>query len=113
MDRMRIQEEAVGLFNPLFKAIISQYDINCRRDGSLIVNSLKKFLGDDLRICKKCQRRYRYFILPSYKFFSKIMKLDYDFMRKQFLNPDYGLAWLKGFALMMKGIRKYGVRMPF
>ncbi|MEM4246437.1 MAG: radical SAM protein, partial [Candidatus Bathyarchaeia archaeon] len=34
-------------------------------------------------------------------------------MRKNFLNQDYGLAWLKGYALMMRGIRKYGVQMPF
>ncbi|MGQ9545438.1 MAG: radical SAM protein [Candidatus Bathycorpusculaceae bacterium] len=34
-------------------------------------------------------------------------------MRKQFLNKQYGEAWLRGFGLMMKGIEKYGVRVPF
>ncbi|MEM3623106.1 MAG: radical SAM protein, partial [Candidatus Bathyarchaeia archaeon] len=34
-------------------------------------------------------------------------------MRNQFLNKQYGEAWLRGFGLMMKGIEKYGVRIPF
>jgi len=34
-------------------------------------------------------------------------------MRNQFLNNEYGEAWLRGFGLMMKGIEKYGIRIPF
>jgi radical SAM protein with 4Fe4S-binding SPASM domain len=34
-------------------------------------------------------------------------------MSRQFLDPQYGGAWLKGFGLMMKGIEKFGVRAPF
>jgi radical SAM protein with 4Fe4S-binding SPASM domain len=34
-------------------------------------------------------------------------------MRSQFLNNQYGEAWLRGFGLMMKGIKKYGVQIPF
>lgn len=34
-------------------------------------------------------------------------------MRDRFLDQEYGEAWLKGFALMMKGIEKYGIRIPF
>jgi radical SAM protein with 4Fe4S-binding SPASM domain len=38
---------------------------------------------------------------------------DKDFMRSQFLNGQYGEAWFRGFGLMMKGMEKYGVRVPF
>ena len=41
------------------------------------------------------------------------MRADIDLMKNAFLEPKYGEAWLKGFALMMKGIEKYGVRIPF
>jgi MoaA/NifB/PqqE/SkfB family radical SAM enzyme len=34
-------------------------------------------------------------------------------MKNQFFNQEYGEAWLRGFGLMMKGIEKYGVRIPF
>ncbi|MEM2319627.1 MAG: radical SAM protein [Candidatus Bathyarchaeia archaeon] len=34
-------------------------------------------------------------------------------MRKQFIHDKYGGAWFKGFGLMMKGIKKYGIRIPF
>jgi len=34
-------------------------------------------------------------------------------MRTQFLNNQYGEAWFRGFGLMMKGIEKYGIRVPF
>jgi len=34
-------------------------------------------------------------------------------MCNQFLNNKYGEAWLRGFGLMMKGIKKYGIHIPF
>jgi radical SAM protein with 4Fe4S-binding SPASM domain len=33
-------------------------------------------------------------------------------MRSQFLKDQYGEAWLRGFGLMMRGVEKYGVRVP-
>ncbi|MGQ9552363.1 MAG: radical SAM protein [Candidatus Bathycorpusculaceae bacterium] len=41
------------------------------------------------------------------------MKAEKVFMRSQFLDKQYGEARLKGFGLMMKGLKKYGVRVPF
>jgi radical SAM protein with 4Fe4S-binding SPASM domain len=41
------------------------------------------------------------------------MRADKGFMRSQFLDDQYGEAWLKGFGLMMKGLKKYGIRVPF
>jgi hypothetical protein len=36
--------------------------------------------------------------------------VDKGFMKKQFLQDQYGGAWFRGFGLMMKGVRKYGIR---
>ena len=113
MNRADLERSVISFFNPLLKAVVSPFDVDCNQDGNLLINSLKAFLGAEINLCRRCRRRYRYLIHPAYRFFSRIMKLDYEFMRNNFLNPGYGLAWLKGYALMMKGIRKYGVRMPF
>ncbi|UCE29087.1 MAG: radical SAM protein [Candidatus Bathyarchaeota archaeon] len=50
---------------------------------------------------------------PFYEAGSRLLRTDKVFMRNMFLEQEYGEAWLKGFALMMKGIEKYGIRIPF
>jgi radical SAM protein with 4Fe4S-binding SPASM domain len=50
---------------------------------------------------------------PFYEIGSRFIRADKGFMRRQFLNNRYSEAWLRGFGLMMKGIEKYGVRVPF
>jgi radical SAM protein with 4Fe4S-binding SPASM domain len=50
---------------------------------------------------------------PFYELGSRFIRADKGFMRRQFLNNRYSEAWLRGFGLMMKGIEKYGVRVPF
>jgi radical SAM protein with 4Fe4S-binding SPASM domain len=51
--------------------------------------------------------------MPFYSLGSRVLRADKNFMRRQFLNEEFGEAWLRGFGLMMKGIEKYGVRVPF
>jgi uncharacterized radical SAM superfamily Fe-S cluster-containing enzyme len=99
--------------NPWLKSLISQFDVECSRDGSLLLNSLKDFLGEPVPLCPACQRRSRLMAKPFYEVGSRLLKADKGFMRKQFLQDQYGGAWLKGFGLMMKGIKKYGIRIPF
>jgi len=99
--------------NPTLKRIISKFDIECEKDGSLMVNSLRQFLGEDLKLCEKCSRLSNKVAKPFYEAGSRIMRADKKFMQRQFLDPKYGETWLKGFALMMKGIEKYGARIPF
>lgn len=99
--------------NPALKTLISRFDIDCEIDGNLMVNSLKQFLGADLELCERCAKLSNNVAKPFYKAGSRIMRTSKDFMKSNFLNPKYGDAWLKGFALMMKGIEKYGVRIPF
>ena len=99
--------------NPLLKGIISRFDVECPRDGSLLLNSLKDFLGEQVPLCPTCQHISRYIAKPFYKVGSRLLKTDKDFMKKQFLQDEYKEAWLKGFGLMMKGIEKYGIRIPF
>jgi radical SAM protein with 4Fe4S-binding SPASM domain len=41
------------------------------------------------------------------------MHSNKGFMQSQFQNQKYGEAWLRGFALVMKGLEKYGARIPF
>jgi len=99
--------------NPLFKALISRFDIECPQDGSLLLNSLKDFLGEPVSLCPTCQHISHNIAKPFYEVGSCLLKADKDFMRKQFIKDQYGGAWFKGFGLMMKGIEKYGIRIPF
>lgn len=99
--------------NPLLKRLISRFDIECPKDGSLLLNSLKDFLGETVRLCPTCQHASRHIAKPFYEVGSFLLKADKDFMRKQFLKDEYGGAWFKGFGLMMKGIERYGIRIPF
>jgi radical SAM protein with 4Fe4S-binding SPASM domain len=99
--------------NPLLKGLISRFDIECPEDGSLLLNSLKDFLGESVHLCPTCQHVSRNIAKPFYEVGSRLLKVDKDFMRKQFLEDEYGGAWFKGFGLMMKGIEKYGIRIPF
>ncbi|MGB9740990.1 MAG: radical SAM protein [Candidatus Bathyarchaeia archaeon] len=99
--------------NPLLKGLISRFDLECPKDGSLLLNSLKDFLGEPVSLCPTCQHLSRYIAKPFYEIGSRLLKVDKNFMRKQFLQDQYGGAWFKGFGLMMRGIRKYGIRVPF
>jgi len=99
--------------NPLFKSLINRFDRECPRDGSLLLNSLKDFLGEPVSLCPTCQHISREVARPFYELGSRFLRADKNFMRSQFLNKQYGEAWLRGFGLMMKGIEKYGVRIPF
>ena len=99
--------------NPLLKSIISRFDKDCPNDGSLLLNSLKNFLGEPVSLCPTCQHMSSKISGPFYELGSRFLHVDKKFMRSQFLNKQYGEAWLRGFGLMMKGVEKYGVRVPF
>ena len=99
--------------NPLLKSLISRFDKECQRDGSLLLNSLKDFLGEPVFLCPTCQHLSSKIARPFYELGSRFLHADKNFMRSQFLDNQYGEAWLRGFGLMMKGIEKYGVRVPF
>ncbi len=108
-----LENALLSALNPILKAVIKRFDIDCERDGSLLVNSLKHFLGEDVQFCRSCTSLSRKIADPFYEVGSRILKVNKSFMRSMFLEQEYGEAWLKGFALMMKGIRKYGIRIPF
>jgi radical SAM protein with 4Fe4S-binding SPASM domain len=99
--------------NPMLKALIGSFDIECPQDGSLLLNSLKDFLGEPVYLCPACQHISHNFAKPFYVISSRLLKADKGFMKKQLIENEYGEAWLKGFGLMMKGVEKYGVRIPF
>jgi len=99
--------------NPLLKRLIGSFDVECPQDGSLLLNSLKDFLGEPVSLCPTCQQRSRHIAKPFYEIGSRLLKADKEFMKKQFIHDPYGGAWLKGFGLMMKGIEKQGIRIPF
>jgi len=99
--------------NPILKSLITLFDKECRKDGSLLLNSLKEFLGQPVSLCRSCYHVSHRIAKPFYEVGSRLLHVDREFMRSQFLNEQYGEAWLRGFSLMMKGIKKYGVRIPF
>jgi radical SAM protein with 4Fe4S-binding SPASM domain len=108
-----VENALLSAVNPILKSVIGRFDVECERDGSLLVNSLKHFLGEDVHFCRSCTGLSRRIADPFYEVGSRILRVNKSFMRNMFLEQEYGEAWLKGFALMMKGIRKYGVRVPF
>jgi sulfatase maturation enzyme AslB (radical SAM superfamily) len=99
--------------NPLLKTVIKKVDVECEQDGSLLIKSVKRFLGEDVHLCGSCAILDRRIANPFYQIGARIMRAEPRFMRDRFLDQEYGEAWLKGFALMMKGIEKYGIRIPF
>jgi len=99
--------------NPMLKAVISRFDVECPKDGNLLLNSLKDFLGEDVKLCDSCTTLSRGIARLFFTMSAKTLRADRDFLQKQFLHPEYGDAWLRGFGLMMKGIRKYGIQIPF
>jgi len=94
--------------NPILKSLISRFDKECPADGNLLLNSLKDFLSEPVSLCPTCQHVSRKIASPFYELGSRFLRADKNFMRSQFLNNQYGEAWLRGFGLMMKGIEKYG-----
>ncbi|NIP67360.1 radical SAM protein [Candidatus Bathyarchaeota archaeon] len=108
-----VENALLSAVNPLLKSIVKRFDIECGQDGSLLQNSLKHFLGQDVQFCRSCTSLSRKIADPFYHLGSRILRVDKAFMRNMFLEQEYCTAWLKGFALMMKGIRKYGIRIPF
>jgi radical SAM protein with 4Fe4S-binding SPASM domain len=99
--------------NPLLKYLIGRFDKKCPRDGSLLLSSLKDFLGGPVSLCPSCQHVSSKIATPFYELGCRFLHVDKGFMISQFFNDRYGEAWLRGFGLMMKGIEKYGVRIPF
>lgn len=99
--------------NPVLSRIIKSFDIECPKDGNLLINSLRAFLGENLELCEGCSRLTERIAKPFYEVGSRLLKADKGFMRSQFFNREYGEAWIRGFGLMMKGIEKYGIRVPF
>ncbi|NIQ07872.1 MAG: hypothetical protein GWO20_19780, partial [Candidatus Korarchaeota archaeon] len=99
--------------NPFVKFLISRLDKECGKDGNLLLNSLRKFIGSPVALCPTCQHMSSRIASPFYEIGSLLLRVDKGFMRSQFLEGQYSDAWLRGFGLMMKGIEKYGVRIPF
>ena len=99
--------------NPILKRAIGLLDLECPHDGNLLVKSLKSFLGEKVELCERCRIINDNVAKPLYTLGSRFLRVDKGFMQRQFLEDKYGEAWLRGFALMMRGVRKYGVRIPF
>lgn len=99
--------------NPILESLISRFDKECPTDGSLLINSLKYFLGAPVSLCPTCQHISSRIASPFYELGSRFLRVNKKFMHNQFLNDQYSEAWLRGFGLMMKGVEKYGARIPF
>ena len=113
MKRDSLENILLPVVNPILKSIIKRFDVDCEQDGSLLINSLKDFLGTNVKLCRTCSTLNRMVAKPFYKIGGKALRVNTKFMGSKFLDKEYGGAWAKGFALMMKGIRKYGIRIPF
>jgi len=99
--------------NPVLKYLIDRFDMECPEHGSLLLNSLRDFLGEPVELCPRCEHISRNIAKPFYEIGSRLLRVDKGFMKRQFLQDQYGGTWFKGFGLMMKGVEKYGIRIPF
>jgi radical SAM protein with 4Fe4S-binding SPASM domain len=99
--------------NPVLKRLINRFDEDCAQHGSLLLNSLKDYLGEPVDLCPRCRHLSKNIARPFYAITTRFLRVDKEFMRKQFLQDQYGGAWFKGFGLMMKGVKEYGIRVPF
>jgi len=113
-----MQKESFGnalllAINPVLRSIIERVDVDCEQDGSLLMNSLKGFFGENIELCRNCESLNSKLASPLLGISSRLLRVDKKFMKDRFLDQEYGNAWFKGFALMVKGIKKYGIRIPF
>lgn len=99
--------------NPFLKRLISLIDKECPLDGNLLTNSLRDFLGEPVSLCPSCRSLSNKVAKHFYKVGSRFLGVNQSFMRHQFLDDQFGESWFRGFGLMMKGVEKYGVRIPF
>jgi len=114
---MQIDEIENALFsafvNPILSRVVEFLDYDCPEDGNMLIKSLRVFLGQNVTLCDRCKAVYENLAKPLYEIGSKLLRVDKGFMRHQFLEDQYGEAWLRGFALMMRGVKKYGIKIPF
>ena len=99
--------------NPILRRVVGFLDYDCPEDGNMLIKSLRVFLGQNVTLCDRCKAVYENLAKPLYEIGSKLLRVDKGFMRHQFLEDQYGEAWLRGFALMMRGVKKYGIKIPF
>jgi len=99
--------------NPILRRAIGFLDYNCPKDGNMLIKFLRVFLGQNVTLCDRCKAVYENLAKPLYEIGSRLLRVDKGFMRRQFLEDQYGEAWLRGFALMMRGVKKYGIKIPF
>jgi hypothetical protein len=83
-------------FNPFLKRTISLIDKECPRDGSLLLNSMRDFSGEPVSLCPTCKSVSTKMAKHFYRLGSSFLHVDMDFMRNQFLNDEFGDAWLRG-----------------
>lgn len=53
--------------NPILKFLISRFDKECPNDGSLLLNSLRYFLGEPVALCPACQNITTKVAMPVYE----------------------------------------------
>jgi len=75
--------------NPLLKFLISRFNKQCPRDGSLLLNSLKDFLGAPVSLCPTCQHISSKIATLFYELGSRLLRVDKGFMKKQFLQDKW------------------------
>ena len=99
--------------NPFLKRIIKLMDRDCPKDGNLLLNSLRHFLGEPIPLCPTCKNISTKLSKHFYEIATTSLRMNKNFMQNQFLKDKFGESWFKGFGLIMKGAEKYGARIPF
>jgi hypothetical protein len=57
--------------NPILKYVINCFDEECPEHGSLLLNSLKDFLGEPMDLCPRCEHLNRNIAEPLYAMASR------------------------------------------
>ena len=64
-----------AVINPILKRVIRSFDIYCPKDGNLLINSLKVYLGENLNLCERCERLTERIAKPFYEIGSRLLRL--------------------------------------
>jgi hypothetical protein len=66
MQRERLENLLfAALLNPMLRRVVALFDVECAEDGSLLLNSLRDFLGEEVHLCGSCSNLSRGFAESS------------------------------------------------
>jgi hypothetical protein len=77
LQRGTLQNILITAINPLLKYVTNKFDIDCEKDASLLINSLRRFLGENVHLCESCAVLDYRVANPFYQIATRFMHFNY------------------------------------